>query len=253
METDVVKFKEFLKVLSKERLVKFSDDLGNHSYSLDLFVDYDDYNGGFLIQFENENINNAFKEFDEAFCDFKNYLFKISHPTYSEEEPKKSFASFENGGRELWELWDVLKREYMIFLNIAGKELQESGPKDNKKSLSGPIKEVICVEPKIAEANNAKLIINGVYENPILIDLNKKWQILFEIAKDKEQSIPFEKGYEDFLEYINGNGRCAIYANTNYDKTKILENDHGQVVSRIKLDIISDKIFMNRFKKETEK
>ncbi|MSU60530.1 MAG: hypothetical protein EXS52_01255 [Candidatus Staskawiczbacteria bacterium] len=152
-------------------------------------------------------------------------LTKISMPT----EELDKFQKF----------GDSLKK------SIAG-EITEKASKKGRKNISDPIKEVVCVEPKTQDGDNAKLILNGVYKNPILISLIKKWRILFDVAKSVDQSIPFQKGDEDFLEYINGNDNCPIYSNTNYKKTKILKNDHSQIVPLVKLEIISNDKFNKR-------
>lgn len=122
---DKTKFEEFLKVVPKERISKFFEYLEDHIYPVKLFTDYDDYNGSILTTFENENINNAFRKFDESFSNLKNYLFRISKSTGIKEQESELFSSFKKGIRELWEFVDIFKKEYANFVEVTKREFSD--------------------------------------------------------------------------------------------------------------------------------
>lgn len=120
---DKIKFEEFLKILPRKRVAEFFEYTEGCIYPVELFTDYENFNEGFLISFESEKVDNAFKKFDEAFFNLKNYLLRISQRTGIKEPEKKLFGSFEQGSRELWELEDILKKEYINFVKISKQEI----------------------------------------------------------------------------------------------------------------------------------
>lgn len=135
------------------------------------------------------------------------------------------------------EVVQILKEENLV---IAGKQ-------QKPKLLGGTtIQKITMVRPR--GRGRFRIVVNEDYANPLSMRFAKCWQELSLIADKAEFTIHQVKST---FGYFNTNVRCALYTQTSYQKTQILQIVDGVVTPKIDIEIISEKALVTRLNKVT--
>lgn len=141
------------------------------------------------------------------------------------------------------EYWQTGKNGYYT----AQISLQPSMFKEKEtKQRSNTIDKIIIVKPK--NGNRFKIIINDDYhQRPLDGDRAKpSWNLLFRVA---DGDLIEEQEYKSSFDFFNSNEKCRLYTQTGYPKTKILKRESGYIKPAVEMEIITEKAYKQRCKK----